>query len=271
MEKLTESMISLTRLSKDIKSAATILSDQEVRFLVDAYYIIQNDRIRSANQVRAMGQSEEPHLLLDWLLTQFELLENEIKKSLEVYSLNHPIGQWLRSICGIGPVIASGFLSHIDIKKAQTVGAIWRYAGLDPTCEWNKGEKRPFNATLKTLCWKLGESFVKVSSNDKDFYGKIYLQRKQEEIARNEAGLYAEAARLKLEKFKIGKDTDAYKAYSVGKLPPAHLHARAKRYAVKLFLSHLHEFWFVHEFGVMPPLPYPLRLEGHQHKIEIPV
>ena len=90
------------------------------------------------------------------------------------------------------------------------------------------------------------------------------------EIANNEAGKYEDAAKTKLEKFKIGKTTEAYKHYSAGKLPPAHIHARAKRYAVKLFLSHLHEVWFKHEFKVAPPLPYPITLPEHSHKIEVP-
>ena len=59
----------------------------------------------------------------------------------------------------------------------------------------------------------------------------------------------------KLEKYKIGKTTDAYKAYSVGKLPPAHIHARAKRYAVKMFISHLHEIWYEVELGKPAPVP----------------
>ena len=141
---------------------------------------------------------------------------------------------------------------------------------MNPGQEWGKGEKRPWNASLKTLCWKIGESFVKVSGNEKSFYGKIYAERKQNEIARNEAGEFKEQAALKLQKFKIGKDTDAYAAYITGKLPPAHIHARAKRWTVKMFLSHLHEIWFTDEYGVAPPKPYAIVHLGHAHYIEPP-
>ena len=174
----------------------------------------------------------------------------------------------MRTVLGVGPVIAAGLLAHIDITRAQTAGAIWRYAGLDPTSEWKKGEKRPFNASLKTLCWKLGESFVKVSGNEKSLYGKLYRDRKEVEIAKNEAGDFADQAKAKLEKFNIGKTTDAYKAYSTGKLPPAHVHARAKRYAVKMFLAHLHEIWYEIETGDKAPVPYVMAHAGHTHKIE---
>ena len=171
---------------------------------------------------------------------------------------------------GVGPVIAAGLLAHIDIHKAKTAGALWKYAGLDPSAQWKKGQKRPWNAALKVLCWKLGESFVKVSGNKNDVYGKIYKQRKELEAQRNESGEFAEQAKAKLEKFNIGKTTDAYKAYSIGKLPPAHIHARATRFAVKLFLSHLQEVWWKHEFHTDPPAPYAMVHQGHAHKIEPP-
>jgi hypothetical protein len=82
--------------------------------------------------------------------------------------------------------------------------------------------------------------------------------------------LYAEQAKAVLEKKKIGKTTDAYAAYSIGKLPPAHIHARAKRYAVKLFLAHLHEVWYTKHFGEAPPKPYPIAILGHAHYLAPP-
>ena len=51
-------------------------------------------------------------------------------------------------------------------------------AGLDPTVTWGKGERRPWNAELKVLCWKLGDSFVKVSNKEGALYGRIYRERK---------------------------------------------------------------------------------------------
>lgn len=256
------------KLRRDIKSAAVTLSDDEARFLVDYYYIVQEDRKRANNQERAMAN--EPHAVISWLAEQSRALENTIKGVLGVYAAGRPAGRWAQSITGIGPVISAGLLAHIDITEAPTVGHIWRYAGLDPTQSWNKGEKRPWNASLKTLCWKIGESFVKVSNNDRDIYGHVYVERKEQEIAKNEAGEFAEQAAAKLAKFKIGKDTDAYKAYSIGKLPPAHIHARAKRYAVKLFLSHFHEAMYREACGKRPPLPYIIEHGGHTHFIAMP-
>jgi hypothetical protein len=255
----------IERLTKDLRQAAITLSDTEARFLVDSYYQMQEDRKRANNQVRSM--EDEPHEVLSWLAKQSDTLESQIKRALDAYSASIPIGAWAREVVGIGPVISAGLIAHIDITKAETAGAIWRFAGLDPTLEWNKGEKRPWNAQLKTLCWKIGESFVKVSGKDDAVYGKIYLERKQLETERNEELKFKDQAAAKLEKYKIGKTTDAYKYYSTGKLPPAHIHARAKRYAVKLFLSHWHEKAYEFHYGKKPPLPYPIAILGHAHYI----
>lgn len=250
-------------LSRDLRKAAATLSDTEARYLVDAYYQMQDQRIRADNQLRSMG--EEPHDVLVWYGKQSETLENQVKGALDVYSKHHPVGPWLRSVKGVGPVIAAGLLAHIDITKAPTVGHIWRYSGLDPTSKWNKGEKRPWNASLKVVCWKLGKSFVKVSGKEDAYYGHIYRQRKDKETAANEAGTFEPQAVAALAAKKIGKDTDAYKAYSIGKLPPAHIHARAKRYAVKQFLSDLHGEMYRTILKTEPPFPYPITILGHAH------
>jgi hypothetical protein len=258
----------ITKLTKDIKAAATTLSDQEARYLVDYYYIAQEDRKRAHNQERALDESDEPNSVIGWLADQAKTLEAQIKRALDAYTEAHMMGSWMREVVGIGPVISAGFLAHIDINKAPTVGHIWRFAGLDPTVKWEKGQKRPYNAGLKTLCWKAGQSFMKFSGREDCFYGKVYRQRKEYEIARNERGDNRELAERTLP--KVGKTTEAFKHLSNGVLPPGQIDARARRYAVKLFLSHLHGEWYRREFGTEPPLPYPIAHQGHAHVIQSP-
>lgn len=254
----------LKRLTRDLTQAAVTLSRSEVRFLVDAYYTMQEDRKRAYNQERALTESGEPHAVITWFAEQSETLEKQVARALDAYSAGHPIGEWMRAIDGIGPIIAAGLLAHIDIEKAPTVGHIWRFAGLDPTSKWEKGQKRPHNAALKTLCWKIGESFVKVKGKDTDYYGKVYAERRELEGRKNDAGEYSEQAKAIL----ISRPNHAQAAtYQQNKLPDGHLHMRAKRYAVKLFLSHLWEQWRKQE-GLTVPLPYPIAYLGHAHKIE---
>jgi len=262
----------LGRLTKDVKAATATLSVKESRFMVELYYQMQDERIRQAGQVRSLVASGEPHETISWVLAQSETLERNVRGMLDAYTQHEAtgMGRWARSIVGIGPVIAAGLVANIDITKAPTCGHIWRFAGLDPTQEWRKGEKRPWNASLKTLVWKLGQSFMKTQNNPNDVYGKVYVTRKAREQEKNLAGDFAAQAEAKLAKVKIGKDTDAYKAYSTGKLPPAHIDARARRYAVKLLLAHFHEVAYTRHFGKAPPLPYAISQGGHAHKIDPP-
>jgi hypothetical protein len=263
------SLINMERLTRDLRVAAATLSDAEARYLVDLYYMVQEDRKSLGNRAKAMDRlrTGEPHVILDWFHENVDRLERDIERALSVYAESQRPARWAMSIHGIGPIIAAGLLAHIDIHKAPTVGHIWRFAGLDPTVVWGKGQKRPWNASLKVLAWKIGQSFQKVCYSDKDYYGHIYQERKEYEIGRNDRGELADQAAAKLAGHKIGHDTEAYKAYSQGSLPPAHLDARARRYAVKLFLAHYHHIAYECAFGKAPPLPYILTQPGHVHFI----
>ena len=358
----------LAKLTKDARMAARNMSQREARYLVDLYYGMQDQRIRDANQVRALSQSTEPHEGIAWVLGQSEALERAVASMLDQYSQHERtgMGAWAREIVGIGPVIAAGFVAYLDIEPPPTVGHWWRFAGLDSTNEWlgtEKAEKivktvvphgkaisdeqiaeiatilgrnparvmaqarwagpkkpdlkeptvdstaralarRPWHAGLKTLCYKLGESFVKVQGHDRDIFGKVFVARKALEWRRNLNGEYAEQAREKLQKTKIGADTDAYVWYAgcltpdaarairdlgaeagagaakkaagapgsgVAMLPPAHIHARARRYAVKLWMSLYHAEAYRRYHKAEPPLPYAIAKLGHAHHLTMEV
>lgn len=260
----------VARLTRDIRNGAATLGRDEARFLVDSYYAMQKDRIADDNQERALDEAGEPHAVLGWLADQHATLEKQIARALGAYADADPIGVWSQSIPGIGPIIAAGLLAHIDIEKAPTAGHIWRFAGLDPSVKWEKKTKRPWNAKLKVVCWKAGESFVKVSGNDKDIYGGVYRSRKEYEIARNDRGDNADVAARILTEKRFGADTDARKHLQAGRLPPAQLHARAKRYAVKLFLAHWQHVAWETRFGEAPAKPYALTQLQHAHFIAPP-
>ena len=337
------------RLTRDLMLASRSMGQEEARYLVDAYYQTQENRKRTENQVRSMGK--EPGLLIRWMAEKNSTLEKQIARALDEYTSAHPMGDWMRGVVGIGPVISAGLLAYIDMDHCPTVGHIWQFAGIagavqniderkavyrvtfkhsiDPnkppplhlinpnssnsgrrweaapyypdgpntfiyqelvgpndawewvntklieSCEvsyrmsgqkpWEKGMKRPFNANLKVICWKIGQSFMKLSNRKDCYYGQIYRTRKEFEINNNENGRLADQAAKALPHFR--KTTDAYKWYEKGMLPPAHIDARARRYAVKLFLSHMHGEWYQKHFGKPAPLPYPIAFMQHVHFI----
>jgi len=268
----------------------------ETYYDLQKFRIAMEGQIRSVISDDISPDLEQPKGLTVYVCAQIKLLENQVKNSLGAYAAEFCVGKWLQSICGVGPVLSAGFLTTFDIRRhllevkdletgnvsihpesrvvrdkikkgklelisekyepRHTAGAFWKFAGLDPTVKWEKGKIRPWNARAKVLCFKLGESFVKVQNNDSDIYGKLLIKRKQLELEKNELGDFTDQAAAKLEAFKIGKNTDAYRAYSDGKLPPAHIHSRARRWVVKLFLSHLHHQMYLDYFEKTPPVPF---------------
>lgn len=256
------SVTTKTVLPRDLRRAASSLGPDEARFLVGLYYQMQKNRIRAAHQVRKLTQTDEPHDTLAWFMSEANDLEDAVKSALDGYSSGQDLGKWAKSIHGVGPVIAAGLLAHIDIRRVSTVGQIWRFAGLDPTSEWNKREKRPHNGDLKRLCWILGESFKRFSAADACVYGHAYRDRKAFEVAQDEEGEHAEQARQTLATRNI-TDKELKAVYESGRLPAGRLDLRATRWATKLFLAHYFEVghWLVK--GESPPKPYVLSHLGH--------
>lgn len=268
---------------RDIKSHP--IKDDEIRNAIEVYYDMQDIRVRTGNRKGAITREEKKRvnenttedveikdpLYLQYIENQFKETEKIISKFLGYYAKNHPVGRWMMSIKGVGPVISAGMLAYIDIKKCNTAGSIWNYAGWDGSRRVRKsGQKITWNPKFRVLCWKLGESFVKTSNLEDDIYGHLYREKKAWYNAKNEAGGFAEKAKQELEFKNWGKDTDAYKCYSNGKLPPSHINAMAKRFAVKMFLSHLFEVWYEYDRGEKPPRPFVQDHLGHVHIIPAP-
>lgn len=268
------SLESIVRPTRDLIQAAKQFSNQEARIAVDTYYQAQEFRKAAGNQISAIERGTDnaakEHATLSWMFAQFETIEKQIQRTLDAWSLTKPEGIWLRSIKGIGPVLASNFLAHLDITKAETAGAFWRFAGLDPTMVWEKGKKRPHNAALKRACYLAADSWVKLKGHEDSFYSKLYVQRKEYEVSRNEAGELKSEAKRALANKKFVRETKAKEVYLSGKLPPAHLDMRARRWVEKIFLSHLHHVMYCETFHRLPPRPYVLEHGGHAHFIDIP-
>jgi hypothetical protein len=245
-----------------------VLKEHEIAEIVSLYYDCQDLRIAHANKKR----TEPPSPLVQWLDFWLTAGEKVIHGKLANWVQSDeapPEAQWAYAQIGIGPIIAAGLAAHIDVAKANYISSLWKFAGLAPGFDRRvKGVKLPYNAQLKVLCWKAGESFVKVSGKEGATYGKLYAQFKAQEIQRNESGAYKGAAKGELEKkkFKV-EDSVTKKRLLAGMLSDAHLHARAKRRAVKMFLAH---YWAKGREGKGLPVhnPYPIDIMGHSGKIE---
>lgn len=282
-----------------------ITTREEVTSLIRTYYQIQDFRIGAGNRQFQIDNREEENaevtnknnkadknISFKYASAGLKDIEETIASWLDDYVKRDPIGKWLLSIKGIGPVLAAGFLSYIDITRCQTAGSIWRYAGIEGhRPPRKKGVKLDYNPNFKVLCWKAGEQFVKLSGYKKDpetglplldengnpidripdaLYGHLYRDKLKELIDKNESGGFAEFAKVVLSEKNFEKETEAKKTYESGKLPMAHLMAMAKRYAVKIFLSHLFTVWYEYENKRPAPRPFAEVHLGHVHIIEPP-
>ena len=251
-------------LSSEKILQAENLSAIELRLLVSNYYQAQEMRKRMDLQVRHLGD-RQPLQITTFAAEAFADIEQQIAKALDKLTAD-PVALWLKSQRGIGPVITAGLLAHIDISKAPTAGHIWSFAGLNPEMKWEKGEKRPYNAELKQLTWHAGQCFLKQSNDPDCFYGKLYREKKKEYEARNERGGFAGKAK----EYKGVTDKGNKQLLADGKVPKAYIDACARRYAVKIFLSHLHAVMYWDHFKKAPPKPFAISILGHAHEIEIP-
>lgn len=123
-------------LKKEIKSVKN-MSREEIRALVDNFYQIQDKRIALQGQIRALRQQADDLAtnttadILEWQLKTQMIQEKGIKDALETVAKNNPVGKWLMSIKGIGPLIAAALIAYFDVTNIEYATHFISYAGLN--------------------------------------------------------------------------------------------------------------------------------------------
>jgi hypothetical protein len=251
------------------------------------------------NKIKAAlrEDSDQPVAISSFFFENFSRMEILVLKPIEAFVYNDPVGEWLMGIKGIGPVLAGGLLSILDVTKAKAGPSFWRFAGLDPTLVWEKGQKRPFHGRLKTLCYLIAQSFVMTSKQEDSFYGRLYVEEKEKLTKRNEALEFKDKAAEILERIEKARgstqrfteepneemegeevqhdETEETKKEALdmlrnGMLFKRIIDQRARRFAVKIFLSHLFTVMFESHYRYRAPEPYVIEHMGHVDYIPPP-
>jgi len=245
-----------------------------MRSLVETFYDFQDQRMITFNRIftnaklNGITKKQLDEYGISELLTKAKAFEKDIKKRLESEVKHYPLHQeYLTGIWGIGPILSSGLLAYIgDIKRFDKISNLWQYGGFGlnmfctkcnaptwinitfkkkdgktttgkklqplpkcPTCHGNTipiiqrrytGYLNNWNDKFKVLGWKIGQSFVK--QGPKSYYYNLYLQFKQDE-RRNHP-----------DKIKVNGKTQ---------FNDGHIHNRALKKVVKIFLAHLWVTW----------------------------
>jgi hypothetical protein len=180
--------------------------------------------------VRTANKEGETEILYKQLMSEYISQE-------EVYTT------FLRRIKGISMVLSANMLKWFGYcERYATVSAMWKHCGMhvvdaDGTAvapKRKRGEKVDWNPQLRTLCWKIADSFVKQRT---PYYRKLYDGRKAYELGRED-----------------------------GNKPKSKLHAdlRARRFMVKRFLQH---YWDCSRelAGMERSKPWVIEHGGHAH------
>lgn len=215
------------------------MTDTTLRILVDLREMMQKQRIGFGNRAAALargadaGDGRSEAFMARWH-EHFAVVERQADAEIGEAVKEYPIYEYLRRVRGVGPMLAAQLIAMIDIGRANTVSALWRYAGyavIDGERERpTKGEKLHYNARLKKVCYLLGMSFLKTNSP----YRAVY---------------------------------DDGRAFYVANRPAwtkARQHMAAMRRMIKHFLTHLWVVWRELEGLPMRPLYVEERL-GHEH------
>jgi len=228
--------------------------------------------------------------LLKWL--EAEAL-GEVKRILEdVPIYNH----WLKHQKGCGPTLAGVIVAEIDIHRAETPSALWKYCGLDVrTCEkchgsgevedeetgvvsWcrscmgrgnnaarrARGEKAGYNPWLKAKLVKvLGDCLIKANSPWRKHYDD-YKHRKANTIVPTCAACGGKGEVVYEKKKSKCRNCEGTGGPAPWGRSDAHRHAAAVRKMVKMFLLELWQEWRKLE-GLPVVEPYSEAYLGRTH------
>lgn len=150
-----------------------------LRMFVDLRNQIQKARIQMSNRLSAIDrgadQAGQPQIevISSWHKRLAELEMNVDEQILELVA-EEPLYEYVAELKGVGPILAARLLSAIDFQKADTVSALWRYAGFavkDGRAERpQKGVKLPYNRQLKTSVYLIAVSFLRANSPYREIY-----------------------------------------------------------------------------------------------------
>lgn len=210
------------------------------------------------------------------LLTARAVIDRErslVEVEMEKIVRRLPITGWIETIDGVSYLsLAAVIGSAGDLHRYPTVQSLWKRMGLAVMPNGRQRAMRDaeqaklhgYSPMRRAIMWNIGASILRSQSRRNEKvedpetgkkvktevvtkpagpWREIYDNRRAYETAKNEAGDYAEQATLRLAEAQFGKTTEAYKAYSKGKLPPLHLHMRAQRYLEKMWLKQLWIEW----------------------------
>lgn len=179
------------------------------------------------------------------LLKESKKLEVKYQKAMMDYVITEPIwNSFLKDIKGISGVLGANMIKEFGYcEKSPHISSLWKLCGYHvvdgKSVKRKKGVKLDFNLKLRTMCYKITDSFIKQRT---PLYREIYDKEKdrQKQLVENKAPNAPESL--------------------------MHADLRARRKMIKIFLSH---YWLHARKikGLEISEPYAIAKLGHTHYI----
>jgi len=240
--------------------------------LVDATLAIEKLRVASEVRQSHFARQRKRDTETDELHRRLVSLEDYVDGRVADLIKGHPAYPWFSRVKGVGRENIGKVVGLIDIGRADTISALWKFSGMDvqdgKAPKRKRGEKLSYNSQLRSMCWRLSISLLRAKGK---FYN-YYLEAKEKE-ARKFTVISTPKGRLcpkcltevtaKATKYcpKCGTQL-SLKEEPKGVLFEGHLHNRALRKATKLFLACLWLTWREAE-GLPVSKPYAIDIQRH--------
>jgi len=180
-------------------------------------------------------------------------IEDQVEAPIQAWARRSRVYQeWGRYVKGCGPMLLGAIMTRTDIRRVSTVSAMWAHFGFAPGQRRRKGQKLDYDPVGRTWCWRLGSQFLRYDGS----FRAVYDKRKAYELAQ------AAARGQEVVPARKGQEVDEAKV-----MTQKHVHNRALRYTIKLFLACLWLKWRAVE-GLPVTDPYitgKTGSDGHQH------
>ena len=198
----------------------------------------------------------------------------------------HPAYPWFSRIKGVGGENIGKVVAPIDIERAKTISALWKFAGFSvedgaAPRRIKGGGKLSYNSQLRSMCWRLASSLKRVKGSFYDYYTREkekYTERflsQDFKILATPSGRWACAncgASWERKRDVLACCDSPSIEKKLRQEPPGviwvgHLDAMAVRKMIKLFLACLWLTWREEE-GLPVTRPYAIDRLGHNSYID---
>ncbi len=253
--------------------------------MVDAAVAVE--KLRVASEVRqshfALKGKQDPET--DELHRRLKDLEEFVDGRVAALIQGHPAYPWFSRVKGVGNENIGKVVAPIDIERATTISALWKFAGLavedgSAPRRVKGGGKLTYNSQLRSMCWRLASSLKRAKGCFYEYYIKEKGKYQERFLSRGYKILATPSGRWACancgasweRKRDVTPCCDSPQIEKKLREEPqgviwlGHLDAMAVRKAIKLFLACLWLVWREAE-GLPISKPYAIDKLGHNSYI----